>query len=54
MAWVSITLRVNGSRKMKAAGKKVAAELSFLDLAHQLTNNEFVGDETVKVTASIT
>ena len=54
MSWVCVTLRVNKALKMKEAGKKVAKGQTFRDLAHQLTNNELVADETFKLEARIT
>ena len=39
---------------MKDVVQKVNPGESFADLAHRLTGNEFVADETVKITVQIT
>ena len=39
---------------MNNAVQKVALGITYGDLAHELTDNEFVADETVKVIATIT
>ena len=54
MSWLSVTLWVGGTRKMNNAVQKVALGITYGDLAHELTDNEFVADETVKVIATIT
>ena len=54
MSWISITLTVDGKQKLRNAVQKVAKGLTFGTLAHQLTNNEHVGDETVKLSVTIT
>ena len=54
MSWLSVTLWVGVTRKMNNAVQKVALGITYGDLAHELTDNEFVADETVKVIATIT
>ena len=47
-------LTVDGQRKMLNAVQKFPEKLTYGELAHKLTNNEFVQDSMVKVSISIT
>ena len=50
----SMPLTVDGQRKMLNAVQKFPEKLTYGELAHKLTNNEFVQDSMVKVSISIT
>ena len=52
--WRSITLTVDGSRKMLNVGKKVNPNETFGDLAHRLTDNEHIANENVSIQVKIT
>ena len=47
-------MRVDGKDRVTNGVQKVATGLTFGALAHEITKNEFAGNETVKLLISIT
>ena len=54
MAWVSVSVKVNGAWEVKNVIQQYQAGDTFVTLAHRLTKDRFQGDETVQILVSIT